>query len=181
MLPVLNKHFTNLEVQKAQLLVNVKSWNLDQLSFIPKENHWSILEVLLHIVKVDTGVTKYLRKYQSSISEQKLGIGAWWRSLVLRSFLITPVMIKAPNVPGIRPSGDLDLSTINHDWDKSRIILSDYLNLFPEHLLDRYVFKHPLSGKFNIEQTLIFIYYHTLHHQHQLNRITSHSEFPKQV
>jgi len=175
----LSKQFELLEGQKAQLLKDFGSWSREQLYFKPGSDQWSVLEVLQHVVNIDTGVTKYLCKYQHDISQEKLGLGAWWRSMLLRLFLRSPMKVKAPNVRNIQPLDTKELETLSADWAKSRAILYDYLKKFPQDKLMHFVFKHPLSGKFNIEQTLIFIYYHAHHHDHQLNRIISHSEFPK--
>ncbi|MGI9544545.1 MAG: DinB family protein [Cyclobacteriaceae bacterium] len=170
--------FTALEGQRYKLLEFFDQWGAHQLHFKPGSEQWSLLQVLDHIVKVDISITKYLQKYQSEISREKLGFIAWWRALFLKLFLLTPLRVKAPKVHGIQPEESVDVPSLVADWCESRSLLKDYLEVFPMDKLDNFIFKHPLSGKLNVVQTLMFVYYHTKHHEHQLKRITSHSKFP---
>jgi len=41
----------------------------------------------------------------------------------------------------------------------------------PVELEDKFIFKHPRSGLFNIDQTLNFVREHYLHHERQLNAL----------
>ena len=45
------------------------------------------------------------------------------------------------------------------------------LNDLPESLEDKFIFKHPILGLFNIHQTLNFSKEHLLHHERQLDAL----------
>ena len=179
--PNLHRRFAQLEEQKEKLQESFDRWSKPQLHFQPGPQQWSLLQVFDHIIKVDISVIKSLLKHKDEVSEEILGFDSWRRALFLRLFLLSPFKVKAPKVPGIEPMEPLDLQSVVVGWGESRSFLRVYLEQFPEDKWDNFVFNHPYSGKLTIAQTLMFIYCHIRHHDYQIKRIISHSEFPKEA
>ena len=56
-------------------------------------------------------------------------------------------------------------------FDKNTADFKKVLQDLPVELEDKFIFKHPRSGLFNIDQTLTFTREHYLHHERQLNAL----------
>ena len=56
-------------------------------------------------------------------------------------------------------------------FDKNSADFKKILQDLPVELEDKFIFKHPRSGMFNIDQTLNFVREHYLHHERQLDAL----------
>ena len=82
----------------------------------------------------------------------------------------SPLKIKAPAVASKVPDS-ITIDEIKEYFAMNSENYRQLLNDLPMELEDKQIFKHPLAGLFNIEQTIHFVREHYLHHEKQVNAL----------
>jgi uncharacterized damage-inducible protein DinB len=172
MLPQLQPQFDSLENLRKTLFNELENLDEKSLNFQPAPDAWSRLQVIHHLIIVEKGSLRYMRKKTRSFPlAKKLGIGSEIRSALFTISLRLPFRYKMPG-KGLAPSeDDLLLSDLKQEWTEHRAEFEEFLGQFTPETLRFVVFKHPAAGYFTISQTLRFIEEHVNHHMKQLKRI----------
>lgn len=179
MILVLEKEFERLEKQRKEILNQVRGLNNVQQTWRPTPDSWSLLEVFVHLMTAErNGLTYMTKKVQGIDDIEKGGIASEIRLALLNSFLRLPVKFEAPDAAKFEEREYYDFKEIEGEWDQLRKEWYDFLDEFDKESAEKLLFKHPIMGRFNLEQTLRFIYEHVDHHRAQLKRIQEHPEFP---
>jgi len=89
------------------------------------------------------------------------------------------VKYEAPAAAQFQPREYYDFKEIEAEWNELRAEWQEFLDEFDKESAEKLLFKHPLMGRFNLEQTLRFMYEHVDHHRAQIKRIQDHPDFPK--
>jgi hypothetical protein len=71
-----------------------------------------------------------------------------------------------------------DAHTFLHQWEDLRLDMQEVLNNYPTDKLDYFTFNQPAVGKMKIAQMVQFFNAHLKHHQHQIEAINHHPNFP---
>lgn len=181
MILVLEKAFDRVEQQRNTMLDSVKGLSHEQLNFKSDAKTWCILEVFEHLMTAEkNGLTYMHKKLQGDID--KIGgtdMKAKLRSMVLKTALRMPVKFKAPAAARFKAKDEYHYDQVRAEWDEIREGWKELADGFDKPASEKLIFKHPLAGRLNMEQTFQFLYEHTDHHLAQLKRIQAHPNFPK--
>lgn len=155
-------------------LNELAEWEEERLNRKPADGGWSAIQVVQHLILVETKSLGYVRKKLSFNPELKrAGLGAWWRMLALRfsvSF-VSPFKFKAPQAVGndfIPETATLESS--RQAWANIRAEWSDFFAQMPPELTDKAVYRHPVAGRLNWLQMLDFLQAHFERHRRQALR-----------
>ena len=166
-------------VQKYKEIETIKKRYLDKISILSEEQlnkdpgagKWSSGQLMFHLYYSESGTIRSIGKnLRENKVKNKSGISDMLRNFLLVIVLRTPLKIKAPAVASKVPDS-ITMEEIKSLLDKNTEEFKTLLTELPKELEDKQIFKHPLSGFFNIDQTLNFVRAHYLHHEAQLNRL----------
>jgi uncharacterized damage-inducible protein DinB len=167
----LAQQFKKLEDQRTDLLKSVSSITSERFLYQPK-GKWSIAKILSHLVASEQLSVRYLSKKLQGIDEvDNTGVMEELKMLVLIISQRLPLKFKAPNVIVENTHVFQSLQDAQQNWDKTRNELKAILDRFDDNQIRRKVFKHPIAGKLNIQQTLRFIQEHIIHHTPQIKNL----------
>jgi hypothetical protein len=169
--PSLQPGFDAYLATKALFMKEFNSFAYEQLMFKPSEEEWSLLEVAGHLLKVEQLT---LASVEIGLSKKnklkKGGIGAWLRYKLVAMALAYKQKIKAP-LEALMPHKSESLEELMQEWSAMSLTWKETLDSFPQELLEKGVFKHPLAGFFTIKRTLYFMRDHMQHHKGQIERL----------
>lgn len=180
MIVPVEKQFKSIEEQRKNLLDEIAKLSHTQQNFKPAPEAWSILQVVNHLLYAETNVVKYmLKKIQGIATVEKAGVQAKVRSAVLNTFLKSPLKFKAPKAAMPAQEEVYIFENLRRQWNEVRAEFGKILDQLNPADAEKLLFKHPISGKFNIYQTMSFLQEHIAHHIRQIGRIKSDPGFPK--
>jgi hypothetical protein len=138
----------------------------------PANNKWSINEILAHLVTSEQLTLRYLKK--KSLGADQLtnsGLVEKVKWIILKISQRLPIKYKAPkhvvsNTPAVLPLGEL-----TRIWMDTREELREFLGTIREENLYKLVYKHPIAGRFDVVQCLMFMREHYYHHLPQIRRL----------
>ena len=177
----LEKHWNRLEEIKEYYDALLKVFNEEQLNFKPDENSWSMLEVMQHLYTSESISLNFVKAFDFNRKSEKLGLKSQFYTILLVNRLNSKKKFKAPKVLADKKP-ELNISDdphqFQHQWDDKRKELKEVLEDYPTDKLDYFTFSHPAVGKLKITQMLQFFHAHLKHHQHQIEAINHHKDFP---
>lgn len=164
------KAFDAMEAERLALIRQLDSLPTNLLSQKPSPEQWSVVEVIAHLVKAETGTLKYLQKKLEVGGHRKASMLAILRKSFLNFMISLPIKFKAPKVAQLDPGVDLSYAEAVLQWDNVRAALrKEYVNIDPK-LIGNDLFKHPFAGKLNLEQSTSFMHHHMGRHIGQIKR-----------
>jgi len=167
------KIFTELELQRSLLLNQVKDMPIDQFNFSPTQGKWSISQVLTHILTAESLSIGYMKKKAQGIDQ--LEDSGVLQVLILEllkvSQRIPSLKFKAPKVVVDKTPAALPIHEIIQKWDAQRADLKLFLDGIEEKNAKKLLYKHPIAGRLNPRQALIFLGEHIGHHLPQIKRL----------
>ena len=171
--PKLDIQLKALDNKLNQLLKTLKVFSEDQLNRKPKENAWSVIQVMHHLMMSENGSLKYIQKKLSFDPKlKKAGVKAALRETVLNTYLGSPFKRKAPDyISGDNLPKHETFWKTAQDWKNQRIELRAFLEKFPDELLNKEIYKHPFVGRITIPGMLRFFEGHFDRHNKQINKI----------
>ena len=132
---------------------------------------WSIIQVLSHLEMAESASLGYMKKKILAGSEMGRTKALYKFKMEITNLLLqSSLKWKAPSQVS-NPEGSYSLDEIREKWKTTRSSLKDYINEYPEELLDKAVYKHPMAGRQGLEQAIDSFIYHQRHHMHQIKRI----------
>jgi uncharacterized damage-inducible protein DinB len=157
---------------KAAITDNIGSQNTEQQHQNGVQESWSMIQVLSHLVTAENGVLAYIgKKMQDPSKIENNGITGIFRSLLLSILLKLPIKFKAPSALP-KPKNTETLAELKANWETNAVKFKAIIDNLPPNFEDKQIFKHPVAGKFNLEQTFDFIFDHMSHHMIQLENIS---------
>jgi hypothetical protein len=179
MIVPVERKFKSIEEQRKNLLNEIAKLSHVQQNFKPAPDAWSILQVVNHLVHAETGIIKYmLKKIQGISTVEKAGIQAKLRLILLKIFLKSPLKFKAPKFLNVVHEEVYIYDNLNKQWGDVRAEFGKILDQLNPADAEKLLFKHPISGRFNIYQTMSFMREHIDHHIKQIGRIKANPNFP---
>ncbi|MEQ8240540.1 MAG: DinB family protein [Cyclobacteriaceae bacterium] len=162
--------FELLELERASIFELLQKVPAEFLQQCPDENSWSVIQIIDHMLQVERASLTYLKKkIKAGADVPEASFSSKIRTFLLISFLHSPMKFKAPESLKT-PVNDKELGEMLHIWNAVRKDLIKFLEVFPEDLLGKAIFKHPVSGRIKMDQTLQFFRAHQAHHLHQIQR-----------
>ncbi len=165
--------FKTLEADKTTLLHTLSAIPADRLNHNPKPGEWSINEILMHLLTSEQMTLTYLKKKSQALDGLgNSGILEALKMVVLTISQRLPILrYQAPKALLANTPQPVELSELRVQWDFSRAELKNFLENFHEKDLRKLVYRHPVAGRFNIVQCLMFQHEHFRHHLPQINRL----------
>lgn len=165
------RRFEQLEQMRERLEEELTQRPEALLRQPPPSGGWSILQVVSHLVEAETGTLGYMRKKSAPATQlPRAGVSCEIRSLLLTAALRSPFRFRVPKPIAQNPelhSRDESLE----QWHRVRSEWRFFLGEFPQPLENRQIFRHPVAGRMNLDQTLRFLRDHLEHHLRQVERI----------
>lgn len=169
--PKINQIIQEIEALRQQLFVKLATIDEAQLNRQPSPGKWSVLQIVHHLVISETGTVGYIRKKtQKPEAIPAVGLSASLKMKLLLFVFSINIKFKAPPILA-NPPQVLSRDTTFADWEKTRLSLSQLVKEIPEEVAKKGLFKHPLVGRINLLDTLIFTKYHFKHHLKQISAI----------
>ena len=167
----LEKAFNELEKARLRLLEMIDPLAEQKRQYKPSAEEWSMVQVVIHLITTEKAIQSYMQaKLNKGIPLKSAGIAAWGRSLIVTLFLRYKKKIKAPAVV-TTPSADFSYEQARQAWAESRMHFRHFLDILPEEMAGKELFRHPLAGMLNAYQTVDFMREHVLHHLGQIQRL----------
>ncbi len=173
--PVLNHslkaRLDKLERQRSKLLSLVSSLSNEEMSVHP-EGKWSIAQVLSHLISSEQLSVNYLNKKILGIhNAPNTGLTEEVKMIVLIISQRLPLKFKAPRILAENTTTYQTADKLNEAWENVRSELRKVLERFQDDQLKRKVYRHPIAGMLNIQQTLQFFGEHIIHHTPQVKKL----------
>ena len=164
--------YEQLEDDRTKLMAELSKASNYKLSLKPSKDRWSINEILTHLVTSEQLTLRYLKKKSLGVDQlRNSGVSEKIRYAILKISQRLPLKYKAPkqvlsNTP--EPLPFLQLPVI---WSATRRDLEVFLDSIAEDNVNKLIYKHPVAGRFDIAQCLMFMREHYLHHLPQIKRL----------
>lgn len=169
---IYQEQLERLHNEKEAMLEELAQWSQDQIGWKSDEESWNANQVVEHLVTSEFGTFQYLVKKTSSGFDGLESATEEHResSKKLNAALASDQQWKAPPVLP-QPQGDKEMDVWVNRWRGLSQKMGEWLEQVPENTEEKLVFRHPLSGRLTLEQTMDFLIEHIVHHGHQLRRI----------
>lgn len=164
--------FDFIENTRTQLVTTVSALSVEELNFRPREDSWTIAEIVEHLGKTETGITMIFLKLLKKAEAENLasdGIFSAPISFVEQARASSAVKIEAPEQ--VRPNGDAPLAVSLAALAKSRETLAALQPRFENFDHSAAIFPHPFFGEINLYQWLAVIGLHEMRHLNQIRNI----------
>jgi uncharacterized damage-inducible protein DinB len=166
----LNHKFQELEKQREQLMSQIISLTEKQIND-HEPGKWSIAEILSHLISSEQLSVNYLNKKILGIADtSNTGLAEEMKMIIFVISQRLPLKFKAPKKVVDNTPQYNTLEGLTTAWSSSRQELFKVLEKFDDHQLKKKIFRHPLVGMLNIQQTLRFFNEHIIHHTPQIKR-----------
>jgi len=172
---LINSKFDLLEKRTHALLIDLKKIPISKLNQPEAENKWSIIQVLNHLVTSESSSLGYMqKKILGKDSLKKVGLAGSVRMFIFKLSQLSSRRFKAPDYVA-QPSNEENLDQIIERWNIVRKNIAQFIDQYPDELVQMGIMKHPFAGRITLGQTLDFFSYHMIHHQIQIGRIKKSS------
>lgn len=163
--------FDKLEKSRKDFFSELENQDESALTFKIDKNKWSSIQICFHLVKSEQLTLLALNKnFEKRENLKNCGATGFFRYSALFLALKSGLKFKAPALLGNMPES-YDFSELKKKWETIRISMEKYLNNFPEDLIKKEIFKHPIAGWLNLNQTLGFLQDHFDHHKVQVTKL----------
>jgi hypothetical protein len=164
--------FDQIENQKERLLELLHSTSKEKLNLC-MEGKWSINQVIAHLITAERLSLSYLQKKINSINE--VADSGLWEELKM-AFLIASqrlpgLKFKAPRVVIENTPAGVELNELKEQWHILRTELKTFLEIIPDGLEKRLIYKHVRAGRLNTIHALKFFREHIIHHTPQIKKL----------
>jgi hypothetical protein len=173
----LNPYFENiyrlLEQQRAEILYKVKEISDEKFRRQPAPGKWSIAEILTHIIVAEQLSLGYMKKKANAIEQlSNSGASEFLRLQVLKISQRIPVLkFRAPKIVVSNTPPAYSFAELSAQWQIQREELKQFLESIPNKDVRKVLYKHPIAGRFDAAQAMVFFREHIIHHLPQVKRL----------
>nr|MBS0036584.1 DinB family protein [Saprospiraceae bacterium] len=170
----LEKAWSDYNRSQKKLLELVSQFSPEKRDVRPEQDKWSVLEIVLHLIKADEQALVYGRKKLTAGKVKQVRSLERIKRKVLLLALKLPFKYKAPRM--VTPTVDdrLPYEGAIKKWNEIRSELKELCLTLDPDLLQKGVFKHPYSGKMTPAEFIVFLNSHLDRHRLQIkNRLKS--------
>lgn len=165
------KKFTRLQRLLQQYEAELANVTNEQANKNSETGGWSILEIVYHVSQSERGIIKYIQKSLLKPQESKVaGLKSFYRYALLWFALKSKRKYRAPKVLE-EPKGPYEKEKLMEGWKMTRVALEETIKSVPLKYIHRQLFRHPVVGGINIEQTIGFMGDHLQRHLEQIKKI----------
>ena len=170
---IIKFHFDRLEKERKSLLTTLTTIPEKTLSSSPAEGKWSVNQILIHLVTSEQLTLAYLKKKSLGIDHLKnSGPWEWIRINILKwSQRLPALKYKAPKYVVANTPEAVPLAELERRWNSVRMELSQFLDKVQDRDVRKLIYKHPVAGRFDVVQCLMFMREHYHHHLPQIKRL----------
>jgi len=167
----LQRKFDRLSHSKIELLKRLENQSQEILNRQVVPGRWSSIQVVKHLINVETSVVRYVNKKRLAIETlENTGLSEDFKVFITCIWLRLPTKIKAPEVVAQNLEGSFTLESLLLEWQESSLALEEMVSSIEKQHYRKKLFKHPLIGRINIVQTFSFLQAHFDHHLPQIAR-----------
>lgn len=165
--------FDQLEDDRIKLLNKLSKLPVEKLDNKSDSRHWSINQILVHLLTSEQLTLTYLKKKSLGIDQlaNARPIESVKMTLLKISQRLPMIKFKAPNVLVENTPNVVPLPELIDRWNLSRLDLKNFLETIEDKNLHKLIYKHPIAGRFDVVQCLTFLREHLRHHLPQINRL----------
>lgn len=175
--PFFRSIYDELELQRADLLGLVKNLTPEKLNYKPSEKRWSISQILTHILVAEQLSVGYMKKKALGIDQLKnSGFTAGVRLQVLIiSQRIPNLKFKVPRIVLAHTPQAYSMADLESHWANHRQGLKVFLESIEDKNTKKVLYKHPVAGRLDARQAMVFFREHIIHHLPQIKRLLDHN------
>ncbi|HMG91699.1 MAG TPA: DinB family protein [Chryseolinea sp.] len=164
--------YEQLEGDRNRLMAELSKTSSDRLFLKPSKDKWSVNEILIHLVTSEQLTLRYLKKKSLGVDHIKnSGVGEKIRYAVLQVSQRLPLKFKAPESVVSNTPEALPFPELHARWNETRHDLEQFLDSITDENVNKLIYKHPVAGRFDIRQCLMFMREHYQHHLPQIKRL----------
>jgi uncharacterized damage-inducible protein DinB len=162
-----------IEAARAELLAVISGLSQEDLDIRPAADQWSIGEILHHLHLIESQVARLLAKQVARAMRIGLGADGGGESLLhsLDRFAIDASPEKTAAPESVTPSRSISKDTLLEQLGRSRAELSQALGQAAVFDLSRLHFPHPVLGRLDMYQWVLYVGKHETRHRHQIERV----------
>jgi hypothetical protein len=172
----LQKTFDLLEKERRQLEKDLGSRTEQALTYVPTPGKWSVLQILTHLLTSEKLSLAYMKK--KSLGAAQLDNSGPWESAKVLALKISqrlPIRYNAPSVVRDHTPEALPLSEFFIQWEALRRELKNFLDSVEDKNVRKKIYKHPVAGRLDANQAMLFFREHLHHHRPQIDRLLNNS------
>ena len=163
--------YRELENQQEALLAMVRNLPEEKFKASSTPGKWSISQILTHLLTSEKLSLAYIKKKAQGIDTVKnSGITESLRLWLLIISQRIPVKYKAPKVMVENTPPAMPLTALVEEWSAVRNELKQFLQNMEDKHVRKVIYKHPIAGRLDVRQTMIFFREHIIHHLPQIKR-----------
>ncbi|MCP9495368.1 MAG: DinB family protein [Pyrinomonadaceae bacterium MAG19_C2-C3] len=165
---------------RTLLLERVNPLSQSQLDWRATQDDWSIGEVLDHLYLVETGSSKVLYKYATELKDKNFSAPPLDGSALtsLDHFQVETIQTKRKAPEAVVPRSGVTKAELLAQLEGCRARLLQTIDALDAYDLHQFHFPHPVFGKIDLYQWIIFIGKHERRHITQVENILAHTDFP---
>lgn len=165
--------YNELERQRSTILDQVKNLPSERFNQVPAPGKWSVSQILTHIFIAEQLSMAYMKKKALGIDQLKnSGLSESIRLEVLKiSQRIPAIRYKAPQAVVANTPPAYTLDELITRWTAQRGALRTFLDGIEDRNVKKLIYKHPVAGRFDARQALVFFREHIIHHWPQIKRL----------
>ena len=167
----LEKIFNELEKQRENIYHKIADLSSDQYSR-SVNGKWSIGQILTHLMTSERLSLLYMKKKSLGIKNlNDSGSLESFKSFLLKISQRLPFRFSAPKFLIANTPAALDKEDLQQKWVKSRLELKNFLEKIEDQNVRKKIYKHPVAGRLDAGQAMIFFCEHVRHHLPQIKRL----------
>jgi uncharacterized damage-inducible protein DinB len=164
--------FDELEQQRKQLFAMLKDVPEERYNTSPHPGKWSISQIVTHLLTSEKLSLAYMKKKALGVEAVKnSGITETLRLWLLIISQRIPAKYKAPKVVTENTPTALAFPALVKEWSALRHELKQFLESIEDRHVRKVLYKHPLAGRLDVRQAMIFFREHINHHKPQIERL----------
>jgi len=165
--------YNQLEHQRTVVIDQVKNLPAEKFNRAPVPGKWSISQILTHILIAEQLSVNYMRKKALGIDQLKnSGPLEVLRLEILKiSQRIPSLKFKAPQVVVANTPSAFPITELISRWEIHHQELKEFLDSIEEKNVKKTIYKHPLAGRLDARQAMVFFREHMNHHWPQIKRL----------
>jgi len=170
--PLVEKKFTEIELQRKEIFDWVKNLSVDKINESPAPGKWSLAQIYTHLYVAEKLSVSYMKKKSLGLkSLASTTVLDDLKFLVLKFSQRVPLKYKAPTVVLQHTPNPVPIADLEKEWDLLRQELKNLVATFDDSDICRKVYKHAIMGRLNVLQAMSFFKEHIIHHTPQIKRL----------
>jgi len=167
----LEKEFDQLEHDRIVLLGKLKQYPEGVLDRLPAAGQWSVNQILSHLITSEQLTLIYLKKKSLGVDQlENSGIVEDLKMVLLKVSQRLPLRFRAPELVVKNTAAPAPLAELEIRWNLLRREFMDFLETVQKENLGKLIYKHPVAGRLNVIQCVVFLHEHFHHHLPQIKR-----------